>query len=445
MSAALYTAAYLLMNIAQQTMWFFAYSRIFPPKLPPRWYYPAVVLLNTCITVLALFPLASHTELRITVGGVLVLGGMLLLHSGKLLRKLLTMVAFYITMALTEMTMFFLAPNLSLYAQHHDFCHPELIAFYCTFLLTQAFYAFLLVYGIRLLTRKSGGDVPDRDRLYYVLFPINQFVLLSIWFYHYVFTAPAESFTTWKLLGVAAIAVFCVLTDVLLFRLIGRTAENARLRARNELMEEQIATKAKYARLTAQTYSSMRQMRHDIANHICTIHAMLQNGEKDAAQRYVSELEKTSTIRSLLSDCQNTAVDAFLQERSADLAAQGVSLSLDIHLPAYCFVSDVDLITALGNLLDNAAEACRQVAEPYIRLRAGLADGFLHIETENPYDAKTEKKERRISYMERGSGIRILRSLAEKYGGSFASHADGAIYNTTLVLKEPGHGQHLPL
>lgn len=186
----------------------------------------------------------------------------------------------------------------------------------------------------------------------------------------------------------------------------------------------------------AQSYSNMRQMRHDIANHICTIHAMLQSGEKEAAQKYVAELEKTTAVRSLLSDCQNTAVDAFLRERMENLAAQGITLSLDIHLPPYCFVSDVDLITALGNLLDNAADACQQIPHSYIALKASLSDGFLHIETENPYRPDSSKKERRISYMERGTGIRILKSLAGKYNGSFVSRENDGIYNTTLILKE---------
>ena len=185
----------------------------------------------------------------------------------------------------------------------------------------------------------------------------------------------------------------------------------------------------------------MRQMRHDIANHICTIHAMLQGNEKDAAQKYVAELEKTTAVRSLLSDCQNTAVDAFLRERMENLAAQGITLSVDIHLPPYCFVSDVDLITALGNLLDNAADACRQLPNAHIAVKASLSDGFLHIETENPYRPDSSKKERRISYMERGTGVGILRSLAEKYGGCFTSRANGHIYNNTLILKEPpNHG-----
>ena len=434
-AASLYVFAYLLMNLTQQTMWYCAFSRLFPAKLPPRFYYPLVLALNAVACFLTYAPLSDNTALRLVISNTYFVFFMLLLHRGNLLRKLLAVLGIFLTMVLTELTTLLLAPMASAQIQSRDFCHLELIPFYILFLLAQALYLVIMVYAFRLLDKKGENRVSDRSRFYYVLLPINQFVLLSIWYYYYIFTS-ADPFTPKKFLIVLVVLIFSILTDILLFRLISRTAENAELHARNELMEEQIAVKAKYYQLMAQSYSNMRQMRHDIANHICTIHAMLQSGEKEAAQKYVAELEKTTAVRSLLSDCQNTAVDAFLRERMESLAAQGITLSLDIHLPPYCFVSDVDLITALGNLLDNAADACQQIPHSYIALKASLSDGFLHIETEIPYRPDSSKKERRISYMERGTGIRILKSLAGKYNGSFVSRENDGIYNTTLILKE---------
>lgn len=444
-AASLYVLAYLLMNIIQQTMFFYAFQAVIPAKLPPRYYYPLVVATSTGSCLLTYYPLSPYPTVRILFSTCYLLLLFLLLHRGKLLRKFILTLAIFLTMTLTEMVTLLLAPSITVHIQHRDIFHLEMIPYYIMFLLTQAFFLFLLVYRFRALDKKNENRIADRDRLHYALFPVNQFVLVSVWFHYYVFYAPEDTFTPAKLLFIAAVILFSILTDVLLFRLIGRTAENAELRARNELMAEQIAVKSEYYRLTAQNYSSMRQMRHDIANHICTIHTMLQSGEKDAAEKYVAELEETTAVRSLLSDCQNTALDAFLRERAEHLGAQNIPVAMDIHLPPECFVSDVDLITAFGNLLDNAADACKQAAEPYIQLKAALADGFLHIETENSYAAQGAKKQRRISYMERGTGVSILNSLAQKYGGSFTSRASGTVYNNTLILKEPPHDHHISM
>lgn len=434
-SQALYMLAYLIMNVTQQTLWYCAFSALFPAKLALRFYFPLVISLNTFQFYLACYPLAEHSALRIVISVAYFIFFLLILHRGKALRKLLAVLGIFITMALTELSTFILSPTLSSYMQHRDLCHLELIPFYFVFIFAQALFLLLMVYAFRLLDKKNEDRVSDRDRLCYLLLPINQFILLTVWYYSYTF-ASAEEFTPKKLLVIVIVLIFTVLTDLILFRLISRTAESAELRARNELMQEQIAAKAKYYQLMAESYANMRQMRHDIANHICTIHAMLENGERDEAEKYVSELEETTAVRSILSDCQNTAVDAFMRERTEELTQQGIALCADIHLPAYCFVSDVDLITALGNLLDNAADACKQASEPRITLKVELADGFLHIESENPCDPSGSKKERRISYMERGTGSIILKSLAEKYNGSYSSRINDGIYNNILVLKE---------
>lgn len=432
---ALFMLAYLLMSITQETLWYCAFSVLFPAKLAPRFYFPLVIVLNTLHFYLAYYPLADHAALRVVLSLSYFAFFLLVLHRGKILRKLLAVLAVFTTMALTEFSTFILSPTLSSYMQHRDLCHLELIPFYFVFLFAQIIFLLLMVCAFRLLDKKNEDRVSDKDRLCYLLLPINQFILLTVWYYSYTF-ASTEAFTPKKLLIIITVMIFTVLTDIVLLRLISRTAESAELRARNELMEDQIAAKAKYYQLMAESYSNMRQMRHDIANHLCTIHAMLESGEKDEARKYVTELEKTTAVHSLLSDCQDIAVDAFLRERTAELKGQGISLSADIRLPAQCFVSDVDLITALGNLLDNAADACRQVTSPSIKLRAELADGFLHIESKNPYDPGGSKKERRISYMERGTGSIILKSLAEKYSGSYSSHVNDGIYNNILILKE---------
>ena len=445
-SASLYTFAYLLMNVLQLTMLYSAFRLLFPARISLRLYFPLIVALTTALCLLSFYVLDTNAPLRT----VLMLGSLVLfvfcLHRGKSLRKLITALLLFGSVPATELTSYLLAPAMSRLIQARDLAHPECILYYIVFLLAQGIYQYLLVYALRVLDKRNRNRVSDRDRLCYVLFPINQLVLLDAWFRNTVFRVPEGQITTGTFLVIAASLVLSILTDILLFHLISRTAENAELRTRNQLMEAQAADRVEYYRILAQSYSEMRQLRHDIANHICTIHAMLRSGEQEAAEAYVGALEKTPAARSLLSDCQNTVVDAFLREQTESLSARNIPLSADIHLPPGCFVNDIDLITILGNLLDNAADACRQVADPYIRLKVHLADGFLHIETENPFRPEGRaKKARRISYMERGIGTGILNSMAEKYGGSFTVRTGDFGYNSILVLKEPSYDQRIPV
>lgn len=67
MPIAAYTFAFLCMNVAQETMWFTAFRQIFPSKLSLLHYYTLVVALNIGISLLAFYPLAPYTEIRIAL------------------------------------------------------------------------------------------------------------------------------------------------------------------------------------------------------------------------------------------------------------------------------------------------------------------------------------------------------------------------------------------
>lgn len=106
MPIAAYTFAFLCMNVAQETMWFTAFRQIFPSKLSLLHYYTLVVALNIGISLLAFYPLAPYTEIRIALFNSLYALFLILLHRGKPLPKLLGVLSIFITIALTEMTMF---------------------------------------------------------------------------------------------------------------------------------------------------------------------------------------------------------------------------------------------------------------------------------------------------------------------------------------------------
>ena len=82
-----------------------------------------------------------------------------------------------------------------------------------------------------------------------------------------------------------------------------------------------------------------------------------------------------------------------------------------------------DFSVALGNLLDNALEACEKISEkPYIKVTIQTTQNALLIDVVNSVLEKTElyggythKKDKR----RHGYGIQNIRAVAEKYGGNF--------------------------
>ena len=297
---------------------------------------------------------------------------------------------------------------------------------------------FLPVLGLGLMLisfifTRSKNNLSGRQLLAFSAFPITQMVceasLVTL-----MFTPPRYEYIPMQLI----VSVLFLVSDILLYRTMVRTEQRVQLEVENQLLEKQLdAQLAHYSDLTAQ-YEQIRAMRHDISHHLNTINALLQEGNLKAATEYSEQLLPMQTYISRLGKCQNPVVDAFLYSRVQDAQTRGVPVRADVSLPVELPVSNTDLIVAFGNLLDNALEACSDIPDAAITLRAHMDKGYLVIQESNPVRARQPqgKKPRRIPELERGVGFRVLSGLAAKYDGSFRHELEpGGDYAVTLMLK----------
>lgn len=353
----------------------------------------------------------------------------LFLYQNKLFRKFLVMSCIYISAIATEVIIYVIFPSASITAH---FMNVSLlnIWWYLSYTICEAIL-FLSVYLI--FRRKPMHDidqVPARQYWFFLFFPISQFILLT----SYVFSIAEEVSLRTSLLVLTG-ALICLAADIIWFREIRRLTDNARLKAENALLGQQIAAQREYYKALSANYVNMATLRHDIANHLFTIRALLTDGKTDEAMRYAAQLEQSTAARTILSSCKNSVVYSFLQHRASELEQAKIAFRFDVNLAPVTGVADTDLIIALGNLLDNAVEACSATEVPRLALTVKQADGFLQIETENTCTASAAPSKRRIAYLERGLGSTILRTLAEQYHGSYTCAREQTTNRSILILR----------
>lgn len=186
-----------------------------------------------------------------------------------------------------------------------------------------------------------------------------------------------------------------------------------------------------YTALTSQ-YEANRRIRHDILHHVNTIRYLLANGQQQEATEYAGQLLAENQRSLQLGQCDNPVIGAFLYGRVQEAKAQGITIETHIILP----VSNTDLVIVFGNLMDNAVEACAKLENPKIELNAHIEKGYLVITESNPAVPEPEgRKQRRIPELERGVGMQILKSVAEKYQGSYMSETGNGNYSVSVFLK----------
>ena len=403
----------------------------------PRFSWWGTALLTLVIDAAYLLPVllltTAGSALRLLLYPTGALALAFLLFYGKPGRKLLAVAAELAGSLLMEMMFTPLMIDLQSNDDISVWADPRALIYGVTFLPVLGLGLML----ISFIFTRSKNNLSGRQLLVFSAFPITQMVceasLVTL-----MFTPPRYEYIPMQL----TMSVLFLVSDILLYRTMVRTEQRVQLEVENELLESQLdAQLAHYGDLTAQ-YEQIRAMRHDIAHHLNTIHALLEAGNLQAASEYSEQLLPAQTYSSRLGSCRNPVVDAFLYTRTQEAGLRGVPVRADVSLPVELPVSNTDLIVAFGNLLDNALEACSGIPDAAITLRAHMDKGYLVIQESNPVRARQPqgKKPRRIPELERGVGFRVLSGLAAKYDGSFRHTCENDTYTVTLLLRAAAAG-----
>lgn len=173
---------------------------------------------------------------------------------------------------------------------------------------------------------------------------------------------------------------------------------------------------------------TLRAQRHDFLNHLQVVYSLMEMHEHAEAMDYLEKVY--GEIRSVASFLctHSAAVNALLKVKAGACADHGVELRMNIRsaldgltMPAW------ELCRVLANLIDNAIDALKGVAEPHITLTiAEELRTFTLSVANNGEPIPPEMRERMFEAgvsskgEGRGMGLAIVRQTLEGYGGSIA-------------------------
>ena len=419
-------ALYLVFNAISFILWSLAVAFVFPLRRSRRTAVLVLLLALALYISLILFP--YFTNARMLGGFLALLIPALILYEGKWYGKALVASLVMLSGGAEELLAYQVLPEGIVFSS------PQIstqIFIYLLFLFLSLFFLSAIVLISRAIRRRGNPGELSRASFLFMLFPISQYAAFSGWF------SPITTETMTIPPSLLLVLGLEILADVGLVYALLATARSGELRAQNRLLQSQVTAQQEYYANLTEHYRDVRRMRHDIDNHLYTIQALLEDGKTDDAARYAGQLhEAQQSAKPTLAGCENSVVASFLLHRQKELLRKSITLSCNVVLPAQFNLPEMDLICALGNLLDNAADACTGCDDKEILLQVDVRKPYLSISVQNAYSAeRSSQKLRRIPEMERGVGQEILRQLAEKYDGEFHTAIDASRYIATLILK----------
>ncbi len=185
-------------------------------------------------------------------------------------------------------------------------------------------------------------------------------------------------------------------------------------------------------------HREMRGYKHDFHNHLQTLKSYLDAGDVERAREYISELDRQLMNVDTLLKTGNVSLDAILSAKIAQARSENVAVIVKANVPDGLTVSDLELSILVGNLLDNAIEACREAdGERFIRIFIGMKGKMLYFSMLNSAGAKREKMNglfRTGKSGVHGFGLRRAEAIIKDHGGWVKYNSeDGAFTSEFLV------------
>lgn len=193
-------------------------------------------------------------------------------------------------------------------------------------------------------------------------------------------------------------------------------------------------------------YAANAKLFHDFHNHIGALRQLLSHEKLKEAVKYLDELQ--TPVRNMADTfwTGDETADYLINSKAAAAADQGISFQAQVEFPRHTNIRSADLCAILGNLLDNALEAAKQVPEHgqrLIRLTIRRINQMLVIKVENSFfvppvaengSLVTTKKERGLH----GWGLKSAQAAAEKYDGMVQTSHEDRIFRAVVTLSYQG-------
>lgn len=187
-------------------------------------------------------------------------------------------------------------------------------------------------------------------------------------------------------------------------------------------------------------YRKMRGWRHDYHNHMQALKAHMELEHYREARLYLDMLNEDLTTVDTVIKTGNVMVDAILNSKLTMIKEKGIRVEATAIVPQEVPFSGIDLSVLIGNLLDNAMEACMQIPqreECFIRIYIDIVKKHLYISVTNSMKGRAKRKG--MQYLStkmgvHGFGLLRIDRIAAKYGGFINRQNEEEVFATEVML-----------
>lgn len=214
-------------------------------------------------------------------------------------------------------------------------------------------------------------------------------------------------------------------------------SKNRQLRQQQQLAKME---KQQYD-LVVSTAESLRQWKHDYQGQLRLIGALIEQEKYPELKQFSTQLISDLPSTACLPLSGNHTLDSVISLRMIDAKRHNIRFETTLFLPDHIPLSDVVFVSLVGNLLDNAIEACRRAAFENAEIKFEIRPWkqMMYIFCSNTSDGKYIRSHQGDLLSTKtseghGIGIRRIKEIVEQAGGTCQFTPEAERFSVSIMI-----------
>ena len=237
--------------------------------------------------------------------------------------------------------------------------------------------------------------------------------------------------------------IFYLIVITLMLAIIGIALlyyeKKNQLRQKNLYMESLNYENQKIIRL----YRERETMYHDFKNHLLALDSFIQCGDFEQYQSYFEGVRKPFLQKAAERKIGHSIMDLILNYKIGEAESKKIQVKCRVlgYMNFQPEITDEDACSLLGNLWDNAIEACDRIqeTETWIDFQMNIRPGKFLIEITNPYQEVVQDKKGNFQSLKNekgmhGIGLKTIRDITERYRGHFSCVLYDHVFKVEVMI-----------
>lgn len=277
----------------------------------------------------------------------------------------------------------------------------------------------IVIYGETLLLEnikltKNGRNIGWIFWLASIMIPVSTLILEVI-------IANQTNLTKVEAVGSVSL-LFAV--NIIAFYLYDSLAENYIKKSKLALLQKENELYSRQCEIMQSSTEDLQAFRHDMSNQLIILNHLLEEGKDEEARRQLDQLSHFIKGKVIYSTSGNTIIDGLVNYKLQSVASENIKVETEIVVPKQLNIDIADLVTLLGNLLDNALEALKKVdrEQRILTIKIVFSQERLIGRITNTYCGEIHQKDDKIltskkEKQKHGYGLSNVEKIIKKYNG----------------------------